>query len=360
MVVKKAFKDFDCEILEASNGVEGLSTAAKEMPDLVLLDVTMPVMDGVEMLTRLKCDAALKAIPVIMLTAEGGRDHVLKVAKIGVRDYVVKPFRDDVLIEKVGRVINLKPRTEAPLRTKSISDPADILVVDDKSAIIEQIRDGLKHWPWRIHGAASQGEAVDFCARTPPDLVIISLSLPDETGLALFRLIRANVCTKYTPVFGLAVRTETAQMQQAQNAGLGTVITKPIDMRDLETRIAKAMNLDTSKRYYAIESETLIMRLPETCGPLILTEIDRHLKPKIAEAVDAGHVNVVIDAHLLNSLEMAVIKLLFQAMQTCRELGLKCAMVGNSKIAAECKGIEDTRHWNFYDSIEAARAPRAT
>ncbi len=92
IIVRKTFKSYDCEILEAGNGVEGLALAAKSMPDLILLDVTMPVMDGVEMLTKLKADPQLKGIPVMMLTAEGGRDHVLKIAKIGVRDYIVKRF----------------------------------------------------------------------------------------------------------------------------------------------------------------------------------------------------------------------------------------------------------------------------
>src|SRR5476651_487423 len=118
IIVRKAFKPYDCEILEAGNGVEGLAVAAKENPDLVLLDVTMPVMDGVEMLTKLKADPALKAIPVVMLTAEGGRDNVLKIAKIGVRDYIVKPFKEDVLVQKVGRLVELKSVTEAPAKSK--------------------------------------------------------------------------------------------------------------------------------------------------------------------------------------------------------------------------------------------------
>ena len=122
IIVKKAFKPFDCDILEAANGVEGLAIAGKENPDLILLDVTMPVMDGVEMLTKLKADPALKGIPVIMLTAEGGRDNVLKIAKIGVRDYVVKPFKEDVLIEKAGRIIDLKPLTDGPAKARSILD----------------------------------------------------------------------------------------------------------------------------------------------------------------------------------------------------------------------------------------------
>jgi two-component system cell cycle response regulator len=356
IIVRKAFKTFDCEILEAGNGVEGLALAAKENPDLILLDVTMPVMDGVEMLTKLKADPALKGIPVMMLTAEGGRDNVLKIAKIGVRDYLVKPFKEDVLIEKAGRVIDLKPLSETPAKAKSIFDPADILIVEDKPGIVQQIQEGLKHTPWKIHGVAAQGEAIDFCSRTPPDLMLVSLSLPEDSAFTLFRLIRTNVKTKYTPVFALVVKTETGQQQQAQTVGFSAIITKPIDLGELETKMAKAMNLDTSQRYYSVEGDSLIMRLPENCSPAVIAEAATYLKPKFAQAVDAGHNKVVIDIHQIRSLHMGVIKLLFQAMQTCRELAMQFALVANPQIISECKGFEDTRGWTFYDSLDEAKA----
>jgi two-component system cell cycle response regulator len=356
IIVRKAFKGYDCEILEAANGVEGLALASKQPPDLILLDVTMPVMDGVEMLTKLKSDPLLKGIPVMMLTAEGGRDNVLKIAKIGVRDYLVKPFKEDVLIEKTCRIIELKPLSETPTKSKSIFDPADILIVEDKPVIIQQIQDGLKHTPWKIHGVSTQGEAIDFCSRTPPDLMMFSLSLPEDSAFTLFRLIRTNVKTKYTPVFALVVKTETAQQQQAQTVGFTSVITKPIDLQDLETKMAKAMNLDTSQRYFAIEGDCMVMRLPENCSPAVIAEAATYLKPKFAEAVDAGHGKVVIDIHQIRSLHMGVIKLLFQAMQTCRELAMHFALVANPAIVAECKGFEDTRGWTFYDSLEEAKA----
>jgi two-component system cell cycle response regulator len=355
IIVKKAFKPFDCEILEAANGVEGLAVAAKETPDLILLDITMPVMDGVEMLTKLKSDPALKSIPVIMLTAEGGRDNVLKIAKIGVRDYLVKPFKEEVLIEKASRVIDLKPVNEGPAKAKSIFDPADILVVEDKPAIIQQIQEGLKHTPWRIKGVSTQGEAIDAATKSPPDLMIVSLSLPEESAFTLFRLVRTNVKTKYTPVFALVVKTETVQQQQAQTVGFSAIITKPIDMGELESKIAKAMNLDMSQRYYAVEGSIMVMRLPEACSPAVIAEAATYLKPKFADAVDAGINKVVIDIHQIKSLHMGIIKLLFQAMQTCRDLAMQFALVGNPQIISECKGFEDTRGWTFYDSLDEAK-----
>ena len=114
LIVGRSFKPYDCTVFEAGNGEEGLVVAAREKPDLIILDVTMPVMDGVTMLTKLKEDAELKAIPVIMLTAESGRENVLQIARLGVRDYLVKPFKEDQLIEKAGRCVTLVKRAAAP------------------------------------------------------------------------------------------------------------------------------------------------------------------------------------------------------------------------------------------------------
>jgi two-component system, cell cycle response regulator len=113
MIVGRALRPYDCTLAEACNGQEGLALAEKIRPDLILLDITMPVMDGVTMLTQLKTNDNLKAIPVIMLSAESARDNVLHIAKMGVRDYLVKPFREEQLLEKVGRVVTLEKKAAA-------------------------------------------------------------------------------------------------------------------------------------------------------------------------------------------------------------------------------------------------------
>lgn len=355
IIIKKAFRCYDCVILEAASGVEGLAVAAKNLPDLILLDVTMPVMDGVEMLTRLKADPALKGIPVIMLTAEGGRDHVIKIAKLGVRDYIIKPFKDEVLIEKCSRVLDLKPLAEEPTKSKTIFDTADILVVDDKPAIVQQITEGLKHTPWKIRSVGAQGEAIDACSKAVPDLIVMSLSLPGEVSFGLFRLLRADPKTKYTPVVALAVKSETAQQQQAQSMGFTAIVTKPIDPAELESKIAKAMNLDTSQRYYAIEDGCMILRLPENSSAATIVECGSYMKTKFVDAIDSGLGKLVIDGRLLGSLDMNMIKFLLQVMQSARELGMRFAMVGTAKLIAECKGFEDTRDWTFHDSTDEAK-----
>jgi DNA-binding response OmpR family regulator len=107
MIVKKAFRPYDCQIIEGENGVEGLALASKEKPDLIVLDITMPVMNGAEMLSKMKEESDLKDIPVIMLTAEAGKDNVMKIVQMGVKDYMVKPFKGEQLIERVTKIMPL-------------------------------------------------------------------------------------------------------------------------------------------------------------------------------------------------------------------------------------------------------------
>ena len=112
LLLARLFRPFACELLEAANGEEGLAVATREKPDLIILDYNMPVMDGLAMLRKLREDATLKRTPVIMLTADSGLQSLATVARLGVRDYVTKPFREEELLVKAGRIIPLVPRAE--------------------------------------------------------------------------------------------------------------------------------------------------------------------------------------------------------------------------------------------------------
>jgi len=85
----------------ASDGLEGIEKAKDEAPDLILLDIMMPGMDGYEACVRLKTDADTKHIPVIMLTAKEDPEAISKSHKLGADDYIVKPFNLPVLVSKL-------------------------------------------------------------------------------------------------------------------------------------------------------------------------------------------------------------------------------------------------------------------
>jgi len=90
------------EVIEASDGVEGLELAESLHPDVVLLDVMMPRMDGYETLKQLRTSYATRAIPVIMLTAKNTREDTMAGFRGGANDYIVKPFDKDELLLRVN------------------------------------------------------------------------------------------------------------------------------------------------------------------------------------------------------------------------------------------------------------------
>jgi len=148
---------------------------------------------------------------------------------------------------------------------------------------------------------STTGEAIDFCSRSAVDLVMISLSLPDEAAFALFRILRTTLKTKYTPIFGLVVKNDSAAQQQARQVGFTALATKPIDTGELEVKIARAMNLDTSERYFRTEGDLFVMRLPEVCTSSVVNDISTYLKAKVSEAVDSGIGKAVFDLHEPNA-----------------------------------------------------------
>lgn len=89
----------------ALGGSEGIEKAEKEDPDLILLDIMMPGVDGYEVCTKLKAGKSTKNIPIIMLTAKGESEAVLKSHTVGADDYVVKPFSLPTLLGKLNKFL---------------------------------------------------------------------------------------------------------------------------------------------------------------------------------------------------------------------------------------------------------------
>lgn len=93
------------EVLTASDGIEGLEVAAKEKPDVILLDSMMPKMDGPETCKRLKADETLRKIPVIFLTAKSQKKEIEAGLELGAIGYLVKPFDPMTLADELKKLV---------------------------------------------------------------------------------------------------------------------------------------------------------------------------------------------------------------------------------------------------------------
>ena len=110
--VRYALTDEGYEVLVADSGVSGLESAKAAKPDLVLLDLMLPGLDGLEVCKRLKTDGAVAGLPIVMVTARGEEADVVTGLELGAEDYVTKPFSPRVLVARVRAV--LRRRREVP------------------------------------------------------------------------------------------------------------------------------------------------------------------------------------------------------------------------------------------------------
>ncbi|MEI8293459.1 MAG: response regulator [bacterium] len=346
-LINKGFTPYDVQMVFASNGAEGLEVAAREKPDVILLDVTMPVMDGVECLGKLKADPSLKDIPVIMLTAEAGKENVLKIAKMGVRDYIVKPFTEANVIERVSRLVTLKPKAAAspapavaaaaPTARKAriATDAIKILVVDEHPAIAESLAKAVSKRGWKVTSCPGPAEAQPHIASTvateeTPDIILVSLAFPGKGALKFYQTVRLNPALKGIPLVGLSVKTATFDQNEAKETGYCAIFTKPLELDEIPDRIARAMDLDITPLFYTSEGDCQVVSIPQDLSETGSLDLSRQSRKKIADFVNAGFAKLIIDLTGVSKFDIPLIRAVASIISECNGLDIKWRIVGDS------------------------------
>src|SRR5215813_6379382 len=186
VLVKKALHELGLEIDEAENGEQGLQVVAERSPDLILLDVTMPVLDGPGMLERLRAQRC--TTPVLLLTAESGTQVIGPLLRQGgVLDYVVKPFNALNLRDKVVDALQKQgalPKSAAPSATPSDArgfaagkPNVDVLVIDDMENVAKKLQTLL---PERLsfNHCCDKETATQLCRDRVYRKVIVDTEIP--------------------------------------------------------------------------------------------------------------------------------------------------------------------------------------
>lgn len=134
--LKKALKDENYKIITASDGLEAYSIAASEEPDLVLLDLRMPKMDGLEVLKKLKEDD--RSIPVVMITAHGTMESAIDAMKLGAIDYISKPFDIEELKLVINKALNIgSMQDQIEYLTEELTRNTGSVIIGESEKIME-------------------------------------------------------------------------------------------------------------------------------------------------------------------------------------------------------------------------------
>ncbi|EPR70569.1 DNA-binding response regulator, AraC family [Cyclobacterium qasimii M12-11B] len=127
-------------VLEADNGKEGLFLALKKIPDLIISDVMMPELDGIELCRTLKNDEKTSHIPIILLTAKSEEDNLLKGLEVGADDYMLKPFGVKQLLLRVEKLIELRRNLRIRYSGKTSVSPNEITITSMDEKFLEKIQ----------------------------------------------------------------------------------------------------------------------------------------------------------------------------------------------------------------------------
>jgi two-component system chemotaxis response regulator CheB len=188
-IVARVLRDLRFECVEAANGAEALELLASGgRPDLVTINWHMPVMDGIELIKRLRGSRAHRDLRLLMISTESDRGRIEQALAAGADDFVSKPFTAEALVRKL---VGLGICTAAEVARPG-TGPIRVLLVDDSATIRSLLSTTLgADADLRVVGAAVNGRmGVDMVAADPPDIVLLDVEMPVMDGLTALREIR--------------------------------------------------------------------------------------------------------------------------------------------------------------------------
>ena len=241
------------EVITAVNGQQAIEVAEAEMPDIILLDVMMPVMDGFTACRKLKENSRLRHIPVIMITALDQPSDRVQGLLSGADDFISKPIKNNPLFPRVRSLIRLKMMTDE-LRARDITrqnlglmdlpdweDGGDIkgriLIVDDQARSSARISGALNEGGHEARAVDDSTEALRLARGGAFDLIIVSLSMRNYDGLRLCSQFRTAEETRTIPLLIIVEDPEDSRLARGLDMGINDYLVRPIESNELFARV---------------------------------------------------------------------------------------------------------------------------
>lgn len=294
------------DVVTAMNGLDALEAIQRTKPDIVLLDVMMPGIDGIEVCRRIKADAATQHIPVVMVTALDQPEDRVRGLEAGADDFLTKPVNDISLFCRIKSLVRLKMLTDE-LRVRSASgdsigmivrdDVRDsdsdgrVLLIDPRDASAERIVSSLegKH---RVVRVTDQQQALDAvqAAPQPFELAIISFDNEHYDALRLCSQLKSTEATRQTPILVIVDPDNQPGLLRALDMGVNDYLLRPVDRQELKARIStQVKRFRYTERLRASVKASIEMAITDPLTGLYNRRyLDTHLNHLIEHYINRG------------------------------------------------------------------------
>lgn len=241
------------EVVTAMNGLDALEAIHRTKPDIILLDVMMPGIDGIEVCRRIKANAATQHIPVVMITALDQPEDRVRGLEAGADDFLTKPVNDISLFCRIKSLVRLKMLTDELRIRADTTDtiglivknslqanerPGHIMLVDMRDTSSERITTALggKH---TLHHVNDPHSALEVAANAdaPFELIIVGIEPDRFDGLRLCSQLRSFEATRQTPILILVDPDEQQVLLRALDMGVNDYLMRPVDRQELLARV---------------------------------------------------------------------------------------------------------------------------
>jgi two-component system cell cycle response regulator len=249
------------EVITAFNGLECLARMDEGAPDIVLLDVMMPGMDGFEVCRRIKSNPRTAHVPVVMVTALDQPSDRVAGLEAGADDFLTKPVDDSALFARVRSLVRLKMMTDELRMREStgqgmgLIDPAETLVENNLSGRILVIEDRAESVAWfssalkPVHEVSSADTFEEALVRVKGgdfDQIVVSLGMRGFDGLRLCSQLRSLPEGRHVPILVVVSDGDRRKLTQALEMGVNDYLTRPVDKNELVARVRTQLR---KKRY---------------------------------------------------------------------------------------------------------------
>lgn len=243
-------------ILEATSAEACIDSVRKQAPDLILMDIQLPGMDGLSATRLIKGDLGLKDLPIIALTSYAMQGDEEKAMYAGCNGYITKPIDTRNFLKTISRFLVHEPDEQQFGQMKTTAHKPRILIVDDIPQNVKLLSATISDEGYQIIPAYSGEEALDKVYTTTPDLILLDVMMPGLDGYDVTRILKNNPTTQYIPIILVTALDGSEDRLKGLEAGADEFLTKPVNATELVARIRSMLRLRQFQEQLVIRTES--------------------------------------------------------------------------------------------------------